>query len=480
MFDLIIRNGTVVTPGGVLSIDIAIEEGKIVALGQQSTLGESREVIDAVGCIVVPGGIDPHVHCNLHVDDPRGGASSVSEGAEHVSRAALHGGTTTLIDFVWVEPRETLRQAIDNKLDEWSGHCHSDFTFHVVLRGEVDERILGELPSVIDGGFSSFKMFTTNVYPQSKTPIGGVPLKIDFGSMAEVLGILREYGGLGVIHAEDDDLVQHSYRVHERKGRTHFKYMPEVHSAMSEDLAFRRVIGLAGHRGSAPLYFMHVSAETGVRAIGNARESGRPIFGETLHQYALRTQDNYEEPDGMKYHTYPSLKSKGDAESLWDGVRVGNISTFATDEQCTPYDIKTAGDRIDNVVGGNTGAEPRMIIVYSECMRRGLGLRKFVQVTSENSAKLFGLYPQKGAIAIGSDADLVVIDPNQHRTITAADLHESDYTPWEGWEVTGWPTVTVFQGRVVARNGEFYGAPSNGNLIKRSLGADIEKGPDFL
>ena len=478
MFDLLLKGGTVVTPSHVLTLDVGITDGKISALGAPESLGEAHEVMNVSGMIVVPGGIDPHVHCNLHVDDPRGGASSVSEGPELVSRAALFGGTTTLIDFVWREADETLQQAIDKKLSEWEGHCYGDFTFHVVLRGLLDQDTIAELPKVIDGGFSSFKMFTTNVYPH--TPIGGVPLKIDFGSMSDVFGVLKEHGGLGVIHGEDDDLVMHGYRTHEREDRTHFRYMAEVHSAVSEDLAFRRVIGLAGHRGSPPLYFMHVSAQTGVKAIASAREAGRPVFGETLHQYALRTQENYAEPDGMKYHTYPSLKTKADAEGMWEAVGTGNISTFATDEQCTPYEIKTTGKRIDDVVGGNTGAEPRMVIVYTECMRRGLGLRRFVQVTSENAAKLFGMFPKKGAIAVGSDADLCVLDPNQARTITANDLHESDYTPWEGWQVSAWPVITVSAGEVVARDGAFTGRLRRGRLIARHLSGDIENGPLFL
>jgi dihydropyrimidinase len=271
------------------------------------------------------------------------------------------------------------------------------------------------------------------------------------------------------------------YRRLAEDDRMEYTNMPEVHSSLSEDLSFRRVIRLAEKVGGSPIYIMHVSAATGVEAIAEARAKGLPVFGETLHQYALKTQDNYFEHDGMKYHTYPSLKQKEDTERLWRAVGEKDISTFATDEQCTSYEVKTQGHRVDDVVGGSTGIEPRMAILYSEIVdKRGFGLQRFAEATATNAAKIFGLFPKKGAIQVGCDADLVAMETGIERTITAADLHESDYTPWEGWKVTAWPVLTTLRGNVVASNGNFVGDPNGGQRVPRRLSELIRTGNRYV
>jgi dihydropyrimidinase len=471
MLDLLIQGGLVVTPAGAERMSVGVSDGKIALLAQDPVAEPAARTIAAGGLVVVPGGVDPHIHCDMEVADPAGGEPSYTAGAETVSVAALHGGTTCLLDFAWNAPEETLSQTLDARQAQWQGKCYTDFSFHVVVSGEIEPDRLAEVPDVIAAGFPSFKIFTSDVIP------GEPPTKVPFGSIWEMLKVTAEHNGLLAIHAEDDDLVMHMYREYIRQGAVGFENMSKVHSALSEELSFRRVIGLAKSVPGSVLYMMHVSAATGVAAIAEGRSQGVAVFGETLHQYALHTDDDYREPDGMKYHTYPSLKSSADTEELWQGVARGEIATFATDELCTTYAVKTAGRRIDDVTGGNTGVEPRMAIVFTEVVqRRRLGLLRFAELTSTNAAKIMGLYPQKGVIAIGSDADLTLIDPEVERVITASDLHESDYTPWEGWRVGAWPVTTILGGEVVVDGGRFTAPRRRGRLLHRQVLPEVRRG----
>jgi dihydropyrimidinase len=471
MLDLLIQGGLVVTPAGAEHLSIGVREGKIALLAQGTVSEPAARTMEADGLVVVPGGVDPHIHCDMEVADPAGGESSYTAGAETVSVAALHGGTTCLLDFAWNAPDETLRETLEARKAQWEGKSYTDFSFHVVVSGEIEHSKLAEVPDVIAAGFPSFKIFTSDVIP------GEPPTKVPFGSIWEMLKVTARHNGLLAIHAEDDELVMHMYREYIRQGDVGFENMSKVHSALSEKLSFRRVIGLAQSVPGSVLYMMHVSAATGVAAIAEGRSQGVAVYGETLHQYALHTDDDYRESDGMKYHTYPSLKSTADTEELWRGVARGEIATFATDELCTSYAVKTAGRRIDDVTGGNTGVEPRMAIVFTEVVqRRGLGLLRFAELTSTNAAKIMGLYPQKGVIAIGSDADLCLIDPADERAITASDLHESDYTPWEGWRVGAWPVTTILGGEVVVDGGRFTAPTRRGRLLQRLVLPEIRRG----
>src|SRR5215210_7734467 len=412
MLDLVVRSDRVVTPHGVGAYDVAIQGERIVAVAAPGTLtGDVTRTIDATGKIVVPGGIDPHTHCHWPVPFP-GTSGSLSAGPEQVSRAALFGGTTTLIDFAAWEDGETLQQTIERRDRDWKGQCYTDYAFHVMLIGGPPPEVLDQIPEMIQAGFPSFKMFTTDITPSRRGR------RVLFGHIWEVLQRLAKHGGIAAIHAEDDDIVMYLYEKLTREGRTGFENMAEVHNTLSEDLSFRRVIRLAELVGAA-LYMVHVSAASGVQAIAEARARGGPLKGE---------QDN---------------------RALWDGMARGTISTVATDEVCTTLAVKTQGRRIDDTTGGNAGVEPRMGIVYTEgVVRRGFSLERFVNLTSANAARILGLYPRKGAIAAGSDADIAIIDPTVKKPIRKEDLHETDYSPWEGWQIEGWPTTTLLRGKV--------------------------------
>jgi dihydropyrimidinase len=472
MLDLILTGGLVVVPSGPAHLAVGVKSGKIVSLTDavdSQQLAVRTLAVD--GMVIVPGGIDPHIHCNMEVADPNGGRSTYTEGPDVVSRAALYGGTTTLIDFAWNSPGETIATTLDKRLRDWQSSSYTDYSFHVVLRGEIGDALLEEVPQVIREGFASFKIFTSDVTP------GESGTKVPFGSIWELFRVTAANNGVVAVHAEDDDLVMHMYRKFIQEGTVGFEHMSEVHNALSEGLSFRRVIALAKDVPGTVVYMMHVSAESGVQAIAEGRSQGVAVYGETLHQYALHTDADYHEADGMKYHTYPSLKSSDDTRALWNGVARGEIATFATDELCTSYAVKTAGRRIDDVTGGNTGVEPRMALIFSEAVqRRGMSLNLFVDVTSANAAKIMGLYPRKGVIAVGSDADLTVVDPHRALTITASLLHESDYTPWEGWQVGAWPVATIKGGVVIVERGQFATAPPRGQLVPRSVLGDVRRG----
>jgi dihydropyrimidinase len=262
-----------------------------------------------------------------------------------------------------------------------------------------------------------------------------------------------------------------------RDEQTEWYNMHLVHSNESEDVSFRRVIRVAEWTG-APVYFVHVSARQGLAAIQEARSNGMPIYGEALHNYVCFTSDNYKEENGMKYHTYPSLKSEADRLAMWDGLIRGGLNTMATDEYCTSWDVKIEGRTISDVTGGHNGAETRLGISYSEGVsKRGMSLERFVEVTSANAARIMGYYPRKGAIAPGSDADVVLIDPGIHKTLSMDDLHIGDYSIWEGWEINGWPVTTVLRGKVVVENGQLLGNLGDGQFIPRRMSSEILSRP---
>ena len=472
MFDLIIRSDRVVTPSGVAACDLAIQGEKIVALGAAGSFSaeSARRVIDATGKIVMPGGVDPHVHLKWYSPHPDGSVT-YTDPPSVVGRAALYGGTTTMIDFVRWTHGKTIQQAIDDRHKDWTGQCQCDYSFHVMVEGALPPELFGQLAEVLRSGYPTVKMFTTDITPSRRGRM------VDFGDIWEVFKVVAQEHGLCVIHGEDNDIVMHMYDKLIRENRVGFENMAEVHNAMSEDLSFRRVLGLAKNVPGIALYFMHVSASFGVEAIREARARGMPVYGETLHQYLMYTSEDYKRPNGQMYHTYPSIKAQADQNALWAGMLDNTILTVATDEVCCSLKDKTLGKRIDDTTGGNVGVEPRVSLMYSEMVgRRGYSLERFVDLISSNAAKIMGLYPRKGALAVGSDADITVLDASRRFTLTKEMLHESDYSPWEGHEMLAWPSTTVLRGKVVVDDGRFFGDLKDGKFLPRKISEEIRSG----
>src|SRR5271167_3352675 len=312
MLDLVISGGLAVLPSGPELADIGVVGGLIVAVGAPGTLLSigAGQAIDATGQIVIPGGIDPHVHCRWPIVVPGTTQHQMTEGPARVSEAALHGGTTTIIDFALVGDGDNVQQAIERRQKEWAGDCHCDYAFHTMVQGKLPHGLLPQLAEAVQAGHPSVKSCTTDSTPSRKGRM------VDFGDIWEVLKVLAQAGGIAAIHAEDNDLVMHMYEKLFREDRTGFENMAEVHNTLSEDLAFNRVIRLAANIEGAALYMVHVSAASGVAAIAGSRARGVPIYGETLHQYLMYNCDDYKRPNGQIYHTYPSLKFPKDQEAL--------------------------------------------------------------------------------------------------------------------------------------------------------------------
>ncbi len=429
MLELLIRGGDVVTPEGVATCDVAIAGERIAAIAAPGAFPtqSAQRTIDASGRIVMPGGIDPHVHLK-HVWIKPDGTPLVTAGPDQVGRAALHGGTTTLIDFAYWREGQSALQAIESRDKDFVGSSPCDWAYHIMLHSEPPPEFAGQLAEAIQAGYPTLKIFTTNILPSRSGRM------IDFGDIWEAFQVLAREGGLGVIHAEDNDIVMHMYAKLIREGRVGFEHLAEVHSQLSEDLSFRRVLRLAESVPGTALYMMHVSAATGVAAVAEARGKGLPVYGET--------------------------------------------HCIATDELCCTLKDKTVGKRIDDTTGGNSGVEPRLGVMYTEMVvRRGYSLRAYVDLVSTNAAKIMGLYPRKGVIAVGSDADITILDPTRRGKVRAADLHETDYTPWEGHDMFAWPAVTILRGKVMVENGRYFASPKDGRYLKRKIPANILEGP---
>ena len=465
MIDLIIRGGDVVTPAGVGKFSVGVNDGRIVTVGVEDRALEAGRVIDASGKIVVPGGIEPHAHLSSLVT-MQPGLREFTLGPEEDTVGMAFGGTTTHIDFCFVHPKTDIPSALEQRRKRWLGKSYVDYSFHIALGGALPLKIFAQMRDAIAEGFPSFKVFTNETLPPHPQR---QPFKLDFGRIEMAMGEAARHGGIMVVHAEDEDLVQFNYERFREEGRTDGTNLHLVHNQLSEQLAFTRTIQVAAATGAA-IYFVHTSARTGVEAVVEARAHRLPVYAETLHHYACFSAEDYKRPRGFCYHTYPSLKLPDDQNALWEGLVRDGVSTTATDEYPTSLAMKLRGNKIDDVTGGNLGAEARMGIIFTEgVVRRGMSLQRFADVTSTNAARILGLYPQKGVIAPGSDADLVLIDPSINKTLAREDFHVSDYSPWEGWHVRGWPVTTILRGQVIVEDGRLLGRIGAGQLVARKI-----------
>jgi dihydropyrimidinase len=474
VLDLVIRGGRVVTPQGVAAWDVGVQGERIAVLAEPGSLpSDAAKVINAAGLVVAPGGVEPHTHL-AHAIMSHPESPSITLGPEEDTRGMACGGTTTHIDFCYVRPGGEIMPVLEQRAARWKGQSHVDYAFHITLAGALPLRTFEQMPEAIQQGHPSFKVFTTNILPPHPKRSGN---RLDFGRIGFAMEKVAAHGGIMVVHGEDEDLVQFNYERFREEGRMDGANLHLVHSKLSELLAFRRTIELA-KANDAAVYFVHTSAREGVDSIGEARSIGLPIYGETLHQYACFNAEHYKTPRGFCSHTYPSLKFPEDQKALWDGLVDGGLSTLATDEYPTSLELKLRGKTIEDVTGGNVGAEARLGIAFTEGVgKRGMSLERFADITATNAAKIFGLYPKKGVIAPGSDADFALIDPAIRKTLAKEDFHVTDYSPWEGWAVTGWPVVTILRGQVIADHGKLLGGASDGRLVTRKIDSQILQRP---
>ena len=477
MLDCVIKGGQVVTPQAVGEMDVGIRGEKIVAVGWSGTLSEqaTRE-IDASGKIVIPGGIEPHAHIGIPVPSEWSGQPDImTQPPQDASRAAAFGGVTTIVDFAgdlsFAEVEDATPKSIMSVVEErrsvFRTHSYTDYTFHYILAGEVAPETIGEIGEAIQEGVASFKIFTTFH-----------PIRVPYGHLWTIFAEVAKHGGIMAVHAEEDEVVRYMTEKLKREGRDQGYNLHLVHNNISEDLAFRHIIRLAQHT-EAGIYFVHTTAKEGVAAIAEARAAGQPVYGEALHNYLQFTCDDYKKPGGTAIHTYPAIKFADDRDALIAGLMDGRLATTATDEYTTHKGPKLWGDTIETVCGGHNGIETRMPVAFTKFVaERNVSLQRFVDITSANAAKLLGLYPQKGAIQPGSDADIVLIDPDMQKTLTMDDLHaDSDYSIWEGFTCQGYPVLTMLRGKVIVDQGQLVGSSTDGQWLKRRVSGDIISRP---
>ena len=474
MLDLVLKNGKVVTPQRVAEMDVAIEVEKIVAVTEPGVLNtDSARVIDASGKIVVPGGIEPHAHLATPVPQIWTGRPGVeTQSPDAASRAAAFGGTTMFIDFARPLFGATPLEAVEQRVQRFSGHSYIDFAFHCVFNGVSPPEHIAQIRELISSGVPSMKVWTLTRPGDPPNPA------TDDGHLWAIMDQVAQHNGIVAVHGEDESIVDFMTEKLKREGRDQAYNIHLAHNNLSEDITFRKTVRMAQRTGAA-VYFVHVTAREGVEAILNGRAQGLPIYGEVLHHFLCFTSEDYKRPEGNLYHTNPGLKFAEDQEALWSETIGGALSTIATDEFTTHKQTKLFGKTIETVQGGHNGIETRIMVAYSEGVAAGrISLQRFVELTSSNAAKLLGIYPRKGIIAAGSDADIVLIDPNLHKTIRLSDLHaDSDYSIWEGWKVRGWPVTTILRGSVIVEDGKLVGRLDYGQFVKRKIGSDVLSRP---
>ena len=456
-FDTIITGGKVVTATDTYTADVAISDGRIAALGQDLPRDNAAKFIDASGKYVFPGGIDVHTH----LDMPFGGTTSADD-FETGTRAAAFGGTTTLIDFAIQYKGQSLRTAFDTWMKKASAKAVCDYSFHCIIT-ELADAQLEEMNALVREGVTSFKLFMA--YP-------GI-FMLDDGSIFKALQTTAKNGGLVCMHAENGNAIDVIVQQALAAGKKAPKYHALTRPTTAEAEATSRAIALAEMAG-APIYIVHLSCNEALEKVREARDRGLPVYAETCPQYLYLSIDNFDVPgfEGAKYVFTPPLREKWHQEKLWEGLKRDHLQVVSTDHCpfCFKEQKELGRDDFTKIPNGGPGIEHRMSLVYSGGVGKGrFSVNRFVEMVSTTPAKLFGLYPRKGTIAVGSDADLVIFDPKRKHTISAATHHmRVDYSMFEGIEVTGMPDVVLSRGRVVVQGDQFTGRAGAGEFVKRS------------
>ncbi len=459
--DTIIRGGRVATASDTVACDVGIRGGRIVALGED--LGGAEQVIDARGRLVLPGGIDSHVH----LSQPSGPGIVMADDFSSGTRAAAFGGNTLVMPFCLQQRGQSLRQAVKDYHALADGCCHVDVSFHLII-SDPSPQVLGqELPALVGDGYTSFKVFMT--YED---------LALNDLQMLEVFSVARETGALVMVHAENYDAIRFLTRRLESAGQTAPKYHGTSRPIPVEREATHRAITLA-ELVDVPIMIVHVSNGESMEQIRWAQSRGLKVFGETCPQYLVLTEKDLDglNMEGAKYVCSPPPRDEASQEACWRGLETGVFQVFSSDHCPFRYD-DPAGKLTPKgrtsfrwVPNGIPGVETRLPILFSEGVMKGrISLNQFVALTATNHARLYGLHPRKGTIAVGADADIAIWDPERRVTISQELLHHgSDYTPYEGLEVTGWPVVTMVRGTTVVRDGILAGGAPLGRHVARDL-----------
>jgi dihydropyrimidinase len=454
----LIKGGNVVTAVDSYTADILIDGPTIALIGRDlgTIVPSPDKVIDATGKLVIPGGIDPHTHMDL----PFGGTFS-SDDFETGTRAAAVGGTTTIIDFAVQYHGQSLNEALDVWFKKAEGKATIDYGFHLIVTDLPDQRI-PELKGLIDQGVSSFKMFMA--YP-------GVFL-VDDGTIFKAMSAAGERGGLICMHAENGVVIDVLVKRALAEGKTAPKYHALTRPTRAEAEGVHRAIAIA-EMANAPVYIVHLSCYDALKEVQAARDLGLPAYAETCPQYLFLDHSLYEQEgfEGAKYVMTPPLRDKSNQDQLWKGLRGNDLQVISTDHCpfCFKEQKELGRDDFTKIPNGGPGVEHRMSLIYDGGVaQKRITLNRFVELTSTAAAKIFGMFPKKGTIAVGSDADIVVFDPNREQTIGVSTHHmRVDYSAYEGRKVRGVTETVLSQGNVIVENGVFKGKAGAGKFLKR-------------
>ena len=455
-FDTLVKNCLIATATDTYGSDIGIEAGKITALAQSLPADSALHVVDAAGLLVLPGGIDVHTH----LDMPFGGTKSADD-FETGTLAAVHGGTTTLIDFAIQYKGQTLRTALDAWWRKADGKAAIDYGFHCIITDLPDAR-LEEMPALAREGITSFKLFMA--YP-------GV-FMVEDALIFKTMLKAAETGSLVCMHAENGGAIDVIVQRALAEGKTAPKYHALTRPTTAEAEATGRAIALAEMAG-APVYIVHLSCNEALQKVREARDRRLPVYAETCPQYLYLSLENFDVPgfEGAKYVFTPPLREKWHQEKLWAGLAADHLQVVSTDHCpfCFKEQKELGKDDFTKIPNGGPGIEHRLSLVYTGGVHGGrFSVNRFVEMVSTAPAKLFGLYPRKGTIAVGSDADLVIFDPLEEHVISAKSHHmRVDYSMFEGIRVTGMPRQVFSRGRLVIDQGRFVGRAGQGEFIKR-------------
>ncbi len=452
--DYVIKHGKVVTGSEVFPGDVGIREGKIHAIGKDLDGPSVERTYDAEGCFVLPGFVDSHTHMSLPVSGTVSSDDFFSGG-----RAAVYGGTTTIIDFTTPEPDQSLPSAIESRRRE-AEICPIDFSFHGTLYGFRTTEPK-ELRQAIELGVTSFKFFTAYGESNRRTPDG---------ELLDAFAEIAKVGGTAMVHCENDEIISKRRKELKEKGKVAIEFHPVSRPDIAEATAVGKVIELAQKTG-ANLHLAHLTTKESMELLKRGRQKFDNLSGETCPQYLLLTEDQYEEENGFLYSATPPLRKEDDRKALWSALREGIIDSVGTDH-CPFKTNQKDGFKNDflNIPQGLPGVETMPSLLFTEGVKSGrFSLKRMVELISENPAKIFGLYPDKGSLRVGSDADIVVLDPDKEKELKPENLNmNTDFNPYEGKKTRGWPRFVFSGGKPVLKNGNFTGRKSGGNWINRS------------
>jgi dihydropyrimidinase len=450
----LIKNGRVVTAVDDYKADILIEDEVVSVIGASLTM-EADQVIDAGGKLVIPGGIDPHTHMEL----PFGGTQA-SDDFRTGTIAAAHGGTTSIIDFAVQNKGESLISGLDRWHQKAEGKCAIDYGFHLITT-EFEDNQVEEMHTLMDEGVTSFKLFMA--YP-------GVFL-VDDATIYRAMTTAGERGGLICMHAENGIVINEIIKRALAEGKTAPKYHALTRPTVAEAEGVHRAIAIA-EMAETPVYIVHLSCADALNQVREARDRGIPAFAETCPQYLFLSIDDYgDDFNGAKYVMTPPLREQSNQAELWKGLKMDDLQVISTDHCpfCMKEQKELGKNDFTRIPNGAPGVEHRVPLIFNGgVVENRISLNRFVELTSTAAAKMFGLFPKKGTIAIGSDGDIVIFDPEKEQTISASSHHMNvDYSAYEGKKIRGVVETVLSRGKVVIDNGAFAGKAGDGRFLKR-------------